>query len=78
MRKASCTFYDEEPLSSVRVSLDPFHKQIREYLQLNIPLRRISTIINPQLENGLAYSSYQYFVQQDDELLALWQAQRQG
>jgi hypothetical protein len=48
------------------------------YLQLNIPLRRISTIINPQLENGLAYSSYQYFVQQDDELLALWQAQRQG
>ena len=59
-------------------ALDPFHKQIREYLQLNIPLRRISTIINPQLENGLAYSSYQYFVQQDDELLALWQAQRQG
>jgi DNA invertase Pin-like site-specific DNA recombinase len=59
-------------------ALDPFHKQIREYLQLNIPLRRISMIINPQLENGLAYSSYQYFVQQDDELLALWQAQRQG
>ena len=59
-------------------ALDPFHKQIREYLQLNIPLRRISRIINPQLENGLAYSSYQYFVQQDDELLALWQAQRQG
>ncbi len=58
-------------------TLDPFHKQIREYLQLNIPLRRISTIINPQLEKGLAYSSYQYFVQQDDELLALWQAQRQ-
>ncbi len=58
-------------------ALDPFHQQIREYLQLNIPLRRISTIINPQLEKALAYSSYQYFVQQDDELLALWQAQRQ-
>ena len=58
-------------------ALDPFRQQIRDYLELNIPLRRIRTIINPQLEKGLAYSSYQYFVQQDSELLALWQAQKQ-
>ncbi len=55
--------------------LDPFYEQIKEYLQLQIPLRRIRTIINPQLKKGIAYSSYQYFVQQDDELAALWRAQ---
>jgi DNA invertase Pin-like site-specific DNA recombinase len=57
--------------------LDPYREQIKEYLQLNIPLRRIHTIINPQLENPIAYNAYQYFVRQDPELLTLWQAQRQ-
>lgn len=57
--------------------LDPYRGQIKEYLQLSIPLRRIRTIINPQLEKSIAYNSYQYFVRQDPELLALWQAQRQ-
>jgi len=58
-------------------ALDPYREQIGEYLQLNIPLRRIHAIINPQLKKPLAYNSYQYFVRQDTELLALWQAQRQ-
>ena len=57
--------------------LDPYREQIGEYLQLNISLRRIHTMINPQLEKPLAYNSYQYFVRQDSKLLALWQAQRQ-
>jgi DNA invertase Pin-like site-specific DNA recombinase len=57
--------------------LDPYREQIGEYLQLHIPLRRIRTLINPHLEKPLAYNSYQYFVRQDAELLALWQAQRQ-
>lgn len=57
-------------------ALDPYREQIREYLQLNIPLRRIHTIINPQMEKPISYNAYQYFVRQDAELLELWQAQR--
>ncbi len=56
--------------------LDPYREQIKEYLQLQLPLRRIHTIINPQLDKPIAYNSYQYFVRQDSELLELWQGQR--
>jgi hypothetical protein len=45
--------------------------------QLNIPLRRIQTIINPQMEKPITYNAYQYYVRQDTEVLELWQAQRQ-
>lgn len=55
--------------------LDPYRKQIEQYLQLRIPLRRIQRLINPQLENPITYTSYQYFVRQDPELMALWKAQ---
>lgn len=55
----------------VRV-LDPYRKQIKEYLQLRLPLRRIRTIINLQLGKPIAYNSYRYSVQQDTELLGLW------
>jgi len=44
---------------------------------MNIPLRRIRALINSRLNKPLVYNSYQYFVRQDTELLALWQAQRQ-
>jgi DNA invertase Pin-like site-specific DNA recombinase len=57
--------------------LDPHRQQIKAYLQLKIPLRRIRSLINPQLKQPLSYPSYRYFVRQDTELLALWQAQRQ-
>lgn len=57
--------------------LDAFYTQIKDYLQLGIPLRRIRTILNPQLPKKLTYSSYQYFVQHDPKLLSLWQAQKQ-
>jgi hypothetical protein len=57
--------------------LDPHREQIKVYLQLKIPLRRLSSIINPQLENPITYPSYRYFVRQDPELLELRQAQRQ-
>ena len=53
--------------------LDPYREQIKEYLLLQLPLRRIRTIINPQLGKPIAYNSYRYFVQQDAELLQLWQ-----
>ena len=59
-------------------ALDPYREQIREYLQLQLPLRRIHSIVNPHLEKPLSYSAYRYFVRQDEELLALWQAQRTG
>jgi hypothetical protein len=38
---------------------------------MNIPLRRIRALINPRLNKPLVYNSYQYFVRQDTELLAL-------
>jgi len=59
-------------------ALDSYREQIREYLQLQLPLRRIHVIINPQLEKPLSYSAYRYFVRQDDELLALWRPQSLG
>jgi DNA invertase Pin-like site-specific DNA recombinase len=56
--------------------LDPQRETIKEYLQLKIPLRRIRAIVNPHLERPISYPAYRYFVHQDPELLALWQAQR--
>ena len=58
--------------------LDPYREKIKEYLQLRLPLRRIRTLINPQLDKSLAYNSYRYFVRQDKELLEIWQRQRQS
>ena len=46
------------------------------YLQLKIPLRRITSILNPQLDHPISYEAYRYFVRQDPELLTLWQAQK--
>lgn len=56
--------------------LDAYRAQIKEYLQLRLPLRRIRTLINSHLGKPLAYNSYRYFVQQDSDLLGLWQRQR--
>ena len=53
--------------------LDPYHQQIKDYLQLGLSLNRIRTIINAQLDKPLSYPSYRYFVRQDPELLQLWQ-----
>ena len=58
--------------------LDPYREQIEEYLQLGLSLSRIRTILNPQLEKPISYPSYRYFVRQDEELLELWQARKQG
>ena len=57
--------------------LDPHRETIKEYLQLKIPLRRIRTILNPQLERPISYPAYRYFIRQDPELLRIWQAHRQ-
>lgn len=55
--------------------LDPYRDQIKEYLVLQLSLRRISSIINRQLESPVTYNSYRYFVRQDSELLTLWRDQ---
>ena len=57
--------------------LDPHREQIKEYLQLQVPLRRILSLANPHLEKPISYPAYRYFVRQDAELLELWRAQRQ-
>lgn len=56
--------------------LDAQREQIKAYLELKIPLRRICPILNPQLKRPISYPAYRYFVRQDPELLDLWQAQR--
>lgn len=53
--------------------LDPHREQIKEYLELGLSLRRIRSIVNPQLERPISYPAYRYFVRQDLELLQLWQ-----
>jgi DNA invertase Pin-like site-specific DNA recombinase len=58
--------------------LDPFRDQMKEYLELGLSLRRIRTIINPQLERKISYPAYRYFVRQDTELLQIWQDKRQS
>ncbi len=56
--------------------LDAHREQIKGYLKLKIPLRRIRSIITPQLARPISYPAYRYFVRQDPELFDLWQAQR--
>lgn len=56
--------------------LDPHRERIKELLALGISLRRISFIVNDETDVSITYAAYQYFVRQDPELLALWQAQR--
>jgi DNA invertase Pin-like site-specific DNA recombinase len=58
----------------VRV-LDAYREQIMGYLQLKIPLRRIRSILSPQLEKPISYPAYRYFVRQDPELFELWKQQ---
>jgi DNA invertase Pin-like site-specific DNA recombinase len=55
--------------------LDAHREQIKEYLQLRLPLRRIRLIINPQLERPITYPAYRYFLRQDPELFELWKQQ---
>jgi DNA invertase Pin-like site-specific DNA recombinase len=57
--------------------LDPHREQIKEYLELGLSLRRIRSIINPQLDRPISYPAYRYFVRQDPKLLRLWRDQRQ-
>jgi DNA invertase Pin-like site-specific DNA recombinase len=57
--------------------LDPHREQIKECLALGLSLRRIRSIINPQLERPISYPAYRYFVRQDPELLQLWLDKRQ-
>ena len=56
--------------------LDPYRTTIREHLRMRVPLRRIWQIVNPQLAKPISYNAYRYFVRQDPELLALWEAHR--
>lgn len=56
--------------------LDPYRTTIRQHLEMRVPLRRIWQIVNPQLTEPMSYNAYRYFVRQDPELLALWEAHR--
>jgi hypothetical protein len=52
--------------------LDPYRGQIQNYLQMGLTLAAIRKIINNQLETPISYTSFRYFIQHDEELLALW------
>ena len=56
--------------------LDPYREQIKEYLQMDLNLASIMKIVNNQLERPISYNTLKYFVQHDEELLPLWEAQK--
>jgi DNA invertase Pin-like site-specific DNA recombinase len=58
--------------------LDPYQEQIRGYLKMGLNLAAIRKIVNPQLDEPLSYNSYRYFVQHDEALARLWQAQNRS
>lgn len=54
-------------------ALDPYKKQIREYLQMGLNLAAVRTIINNQMEKPLTYNAYRYYVQNEPGLASLLQ-----
>ncbi len=59
-------------------TLDPYRDQIQEYLQMGLNLAAIRKIVNHQLEKPITYNSFKYFVEHDEELSSLWQAQKEA
>jgi DNA invertase Pin-like site-specific DNA recombinase len=51
--------------------LDPYIEQIKNYLQLKLPISSIRKIINNQLETPITYNSFKYFVYHDRDLYDL-------
>lgn len=58
--------------------LDPYRTQILDYLKMGVPLAAVRQIITHQLEKPIAYNSYRYFVNQDDELKQAWQSNKKA
>jgi DNA invertase Pin-like site-specific DNA recombinase len=58
--------------------LDPYQDPIKSYLEMGLNLAAIAKIINEQLEKPLTYNSFKYFVQRNEELLPIWEAQKGG
>ena len=57
-------------------ALDPYKKQIQEYLQMGITLSAIRKIVSNQMEKPISYNSFKYFVQHDEELCPLWRTRK--
>ncbi len=51
--------------------LDSHRESIKAYLQAGLSIRAIMKLINQHLEKPLTYNSYRYYIQQDEELLAM-------
>ncbi len=49
--------------------LDPFKDQIKQYLELSLPISSIEKIINNQLDTPITYNSFKYFIRHDADLL---------
>jgi len=58
--------------------LDPYQKQIRDYLQMGLNLAAVRKLINNQLDKPPTYNTYKYFVENEDDLLQAWRDQRMG
>ena len=56
--------------------LDPYRKEILDYLQTGVSLSSVRKLINPLLEIPVTYNTFKYFVQHDDELGRCWAAQK--
>lgn len=44
------------------LKLEPFEEQIKEYVELGLPVASIMKIINNQMEEGLSYNTFKVFV----------------
>ena len=53
-------------------TLDPFKDQIKQYLQLKLPIASISKIVNNQLDQSLSYNSYKYYIINDSVLSKIY------
>ena len=52
--------------------LDPYREEIKRHLRSGLPVTSIMKLINEELAAPLTYNSYKYFIQNDDELRALY------
>lgn len=44
------------------LKLDPFKEQIKEYIELRLPVASIMKIINSQMEEGVSYNTYKKYI----------------
>lgn len=45
------------------LALDPFREQIKEYVEIGLPVASIMKIVNSQMEHRVSYNTFKYFIE---------------